>query len=96
MLGAQVAANHKGILLVQELIRECGLDVVHAYMRYIQVRGLLWPALMRLSPPVACRRTQSWLCATCWWSFRGAWGSQRWVPCKPKTVWTMALPSGSA
>ena len=35
-LRAQVAANHRGITLVRELIAEYGLDVVHAYMRYIQ------------------------------------------------------------
>ena len=33
---AQVAANQKGILLVQELISEFGLDVVQAYMKHIQ------------------------------------------------------------
>jgi 5-oxoprolinase (ATP-hydrolysing) len=33
---AQVAANHKGIILVKALIAEYGLDVVQAYMRYIQ------------------------------------------------------------
>ncbi|CAG8553030.1 1256_t:CDS:10 [Ambispora leptoticha] len=35
-LKAQVAANHKGILLVKALIQECGLDVVQAYMMYIR------------------------------------------------------------
>ncbi|XP_071530389.1 5-oxoprolinase isoform X1 [Panulirus ornatus] len=35
-LRAQVAANHKGILLVNELINFYGLDVVQAYMGYIQ------------------------------------------------------------
>ena len=35
-LRAQVAANHRGIALVRELIAEYGLDVVHAYMHYIQ------------------------------------------------------------
>jgi 5-oxoprolinase (ATP-hydrolysing) len=35
-LNAQVAANHKGILLVQELIAESSLAVVHAYMKHIQ------------------------------------------------------------
>ena len=35
-LKAQVAANHRGISLVRELITEYGLDVVHAYMGYIQ------------------------------------------------------------
>ncbi|KAJ3051785.1 hypothetical protein HK097_007188, partial [Rhizophlyctis rosea] len=46
-LKAQVAANHKGIGLVGELIREYGLEVVQAYMRFIRenaelaVRNLL-------------------------------------------------------
>eukprot|EP00744_Colponema_vietnamica_P010995 GILI01015486.1.p1 GENE.GILI01015486.1~~GILI01015486.1.p1 ORF type:complete len:708 (+),score=178.78 GILI01015486.1:57-2180(+) len=35
-LKAQVAANHKGILLVQQLIAEQTLPVVQAYMNYIQ------------------------------------------------------------
>ena len=35
-LKAQVAANNKGITLVQELIKEYGLDVVHAYMSHVQ------------------------------------------------------------
>lgn len=35
-LKAQVAANNKGILLVKELINYYSLDVVHAYMKYIQ------------------------------------------------------------
>jgi len=35
-LRAQVAANQKGIGLVQELISEFGLDVVQAYMHHIQ------------------------------------------------------------
>lgn len=35
-LRAQVAANHKGILLIQELIREYSLEVVQAYMDHIQ------------------------------------------------------------
>lgn len=44
---AQVAANHKGITLVQALIKEYGLNVVQAYMGYIRenaelaVRNLL-------------------------------------------------------
>jgi len=33
----QVAANNKGIQLVQELIQEYSLKVVQAYMHYIQV-----------------------------------------------------------
>jgi 5-oxoprolinase (ATP-hydrolysing) len=33
-LRAQVAANNKGIGLVNDLINKYGLDVVHAYMRY--------------------------------------------------------------
>lgn len=36
-LRAQVAANQKGIQLVGELIGQYGLDVVQAYMGYIQV-----------------------------------------------------------
>ncbi|XP_011188481.2 5-oxoprolinase [Zeugodacus cucurbitae] len=35
-LKAQIAANHKGIQLVSELIDSYGLDVVQAYMNYIQ------------------------------------------------------------
>ncbi|KAI9209509.1 Hydantoinase B/oxoprolinase-domain-containing protein [Polychytrium aggregatum] len=35
-LKAQVAANHRGILLVKSLIAEYGLDVVQAYMTYIR------------------------------------------------------------
>ncbi|TPX35072.1 hypothetical protein SmJEL517_g02480 [Synchytrium microbalum] len=35
-LKAQVAANHKGITLVQSLIKESGLDVVQAYMQHIR------------------------------------------------------------
>ena len=33
---AQIAANNKGIRLVSDLIEEYGLDVVQAYMKYIQ------------------------------------------------------------
>lgn len=36
-LKAQVAANNKGVQLVGELIQEYSLDVVQAYMGYIQV-----------------------------------------------------------
>lgn len=36
-LKAQVAANNKGISLVKELIEEYSLEVVQAYMRFIQV-----------------------------------------------------------
>lgn len=35
-LKAQVAANHRGIKLITELMDEYGLDVVQAYMKYIQ------------------------------------------------------------
>jgi 5-oxoprolinase (ATP-hydrolysing) len=35
-LKAQVAANHRGILLVKALIEEYGIQVVQAYMRFIQ------------------------------------------------------------
>ncbi len=46
-LKAQVAANQRGILLMQELIREFGIDTVQSYMYHIQrnaetaVRSLL-------------------------------------------------------
>jgi 5-oxoprolinase (ATP-hydrolysing) len=46
-LKAQVAANHKGIMLMQALVEEYTLEVVHAYMRHIRenaelaVRNLL-------------------------------------------------------
>jgi N-methylhydantoinase B/oxoprolinase/acetone carboxylase alpha subunit len=32
----QVAANHRGVLLIQELMREYGVEVVQAYMTHIQ------------------------------------------------------------
>lgn len=35
-LKAQVAANQRGVKLVEELIEEYGLPVVHAYMEYIR------------------------------------------------------------
>ncbi|KAH9515670.1 hypothetical protein Btru_011694 [Bulinus truncatus] len=35
-LKAQVAANHRGIKLITELINEYGLEVVQVYMKYIQ------------------------------------------------------------
>ncbi|KAG5675741.1 hypothetical protein PVAND_005619 [Polypedilum vanderplanki] len=35
-LKAQIAANHKGIILVRELIDIYGIDVVQAFMKYIQ------------------------------------------------------------
>ncbi|CAL1530679.1 unnamed protein product [Lymnaea stagnalis] len=35
-LKAQVAANHRGIKLITELMDEYGLDVVQTYMKYIQ------------------------------------------------------------
>eukprot|EP00038_Savillea_parva_P001096 m.101400 g.101400 ORF g.101400 m.101400 type:complete len:1294 (-) comp10387_c0_seq3:1588-5469(-) len=38
-LRAQVAANQRGIQLVNELIVECGLDVVLAYMDHIQTNA---------------------------------------------------------
>ena len=34
----QVAANNRGITLVSELIEEYSLEVVQAYMHYIQAR----------------------------------------------------------
>ena len=36
-LKAQVAANNRGISLVKELIKEYSLDIVQAYMTFIQV-----------------------------------------------------------
>lgn len=39
-LKAQVAANNKGISLVEELIDEYGLPTVVAYMQHIQVSTL--------------------------------------------------------
>jgi N-methylhydantoinase B/oxoprolinase/acetone carboxylase alpha subunit len=36
---AQVAANHKGIQLMQELIQQYSLPVVHQYMKYIQANA---------------------------------------------------------
>ncbi len=39
-LKAQVAANNKGVQLVGELIQEYSLEVVQAYMQYIQVCAL--------------------------------------------------------
>lgn len=45
-LRAQVAANQRGIQLVNELIGQYGLGVVQAYMGHIQVRkGLTTPDL---------------------------------------------------
>ncbi|KAL5249625.1 hypothetical protein ACHWQZ_G018478 [Mnemiopsis leidyi] len=35
-LKAQVAANHRGVLLIQELMKEYGVEVVQAYMSHIQ------------------------------------------------------------
>ena len=35
-LKAQVAANHKGALLMNELVKEYSLEVVQAYMKHIQ------------------------------------------------------------
>ena len=43
-LRAQVAANQKGINLVQELMDEYSLPVVQAYMAHIQVLLLVVPA----------------------------------------------------
>lgn len=36
-LKAQVAANNRGIALVKELIKEYSLEIVQAYMTFIQV-----------------------------------------------------------
>ncbi|XP_027919025.1 5-oxoprolinase [Vigna unguiculata] len=38
-LRAQVAANQRGITLVQELIEQYGLETVQAYMNYVQVNA---------------------------------------------------------
>ncbi|KAJ7968290.1 5-oxoprolinase [Quillaja saponaria] len=38
-LRAQVAANQRGIILVQELIEQYGLDTVQAYMTYVQLNA---------------------------------------------------------
>lgn len=38
-LKAQVAANHKGILLIEDLVAEHSLPVVQAYMGHVQVSG---------------------------------------------------------
>lgn len=38
-LKAQIAANEKGIFLVKELIDEFGLDIVHAYMNFVQIQA---------------------------------------------------------
>ena len=44
---AQTAANHKGIVLLRDLIKEYSLEIVQAYMHHIQanaehaVRGML-------------------------------------------------------
>lgn len=31
-----MAANHRGVVLIQELMKEYGVDVVQAYMKHIQ------------------------------------------------------------
>jgi len=45
----QVAANNKGIGLVQDLIQEYGLPTVQAYMHHIQVRTSISCRAMCLS-----------------------------------------------
>lgn len=63
-LKAQVAANHKGIHLVCELIDQYGLAVVQAYMGYIQtsaemaVRDLL-KKVIQCNYPNACKVLQA-------------------------------------
>ena len=53
MCPAQVAANNKGIQLVQELINEYSLKVVQAYMLYIQVsRGCVFCEGRRSATPL--------------------------------------------
>lgn len=57
-LKAQIAANNRGIILVKELIAEYGLDVVQAYMNYIQenaeiaVREMLKEVRKKLKEPI--------------------------------------------
>ncbi|TQD95089.1 hypothetical protein C1H46_019295 [Malus baccata] len=38
-LRAQVAANQRGITLIKELIKQCGLDTVQAYMTYVHLNA---------------------------------------------------------
>lgn len=38
-LRAQVAANQRGIALIKELIEQYGLDIVQAYMTYVQINA---------------------------------------------------------
>ena len=38
-LQAQVAANRRGITLIKELIEQYGLDIVQAYMTYVQINA---------------------------------------------------------
>lgn len=53
-LRAQVAANQRGIQLVNELITECGLDVVLAYMDHIQANAEVAVREMLKSHAAAC------------------------------------------
>lgn len=57
-LHAQVAANQKGIQLVNELIGQYGLAVVQAYMAHIQVRRGVF-ALLLDNEKFPGRRTKS-------------------------------------
>lgn len=58
-LRAQVAANQRGISLIKELIEQYGLDIVQAYMTYVQVnaeeavREMLKSMAAKISPESA-------------------------------------------
>ncbi|GAQ91252.1 oxoprolinase [Klebsormidium nitens] len=62
-LRAQVAANQRGISLIGELINQYGLDVVQAYMRYVQenaeqaVREMLKGVVKRVADQGFVERT---------------------------------------
>jgi 5-oxoprolinase (ATP-hydrolysing) len=56
-LRAQVAANQRGIQLVNELINECGLEVVLAYMDHIQANAEVAVREMLKARAVECDAT---------------------------------------
>jgi 5-oxoprolinase (ATP-hydrolysing) len=58
-LKAQVAANHRGITLVKSLIDEYGLNVVQAYMKYIQENAEL--AVRNLLKSICKKKSRSCL-----------------------------------
>lgn len=76
---AQVAANNKGISLVKELIEEYSLQVVQAYMRFIQVWSLILYLLKWLQIALATEKIRidedSWTCisACCMWACKFSW-----------------------